>query len=90
MKNPDKFPHTKRQSIGKRNLLRADPELAWKRDEILEADRTFCENVRALYRRVAAGKLPQTAVRRVQPNLIMAALRRAGVSLRHSQRLARA
>lgn len=89
MKHPSKYPHpSKRMALAKRQ--RPDPNLCVRRDEILEADPTFCENLRNLYRRVRAGKLPKEAVRSIQPNLVMAALRRAGFSLRHSEQLARA
>lgn len=90
MKHPSKFPHPSKRKA-KFKLLKLNPgdfiELCVKRDEILEADPTFCENVRSLYRRCATGKLAKSAVRSIQPVLVLAALRRAGLSYRHSRQL---
>lgn len=89
-KHLNKYPHpSKRKSASKRFGVTVE-DLCVKRDEILEHDSSYCANVRTLWRRVASGKLPATAARSIQPSLVMSALRRAGLSLRHSTQLCHA
>jgi hypothetical protein len=57
------------------------------RDRILETDETYRSNLASLCSRINSGKVEPTMFNRIQPNLAMAALRRAGVNLHQSQRL---
>jgi hypothetical protein len=61
-----------------------------KRDVILENDRTFIDNCRALNRRVYERKITHHDWRNIYPTLVMGALRRAGVPFRESREMLRA
>jgi hypothetical protein len=59
----------------------------WVRDEILEADATYMNNARALCRRANQDKITPRMCSRIRWSLAMAALRRAGLSLKASEQL---
>lgn len=60
------------------------------RDIILENDRTFVDNCRALNRSVYERKITTHDWRNIYPTLVMGALRRAGVSMKESRQLVNA
>lgn len=74
----------------KASRLLGGDDHGFKRSEILEADPTYRENVRGLFRRAASGKLTPEAVHSIQRSLVMASLRRAGFNLKLSEHIARA
>lgn len=55
--------------------------MARRRDEILESDPVYLENMGALRRNIMVGKVSKEMFPRVHPNMVQAALRRAGVTL---------
>lgn len=67
------------------SLNRMEIPLQVQRDTILNADATYLENVSSLKRGITSGTTPREMFGRIQPNLAMAALRRAGLNLRQSQ-----
>ncbi len=54
---------------------------------ILDSDPTYAANVRTLLQRTQAGLVPLSLSNAITGSLQMAALRRAGVSLKHSRQL---
>jgi hypothetical protein len=84
MKHPHKLRHGRRKAVV---LQRITIPAEIRRDIILEHDQVYASNLQMLCRRILSGKVPQVMFNRIQPNLAMAALRRAGVNMRESTRL---
>ncbi len=71
-------------------LNRVEIPLHVQRDTILNEDATYLENVSSLKHNINTGLVPKEMFGRIQPSLVMAALRRAGQSLRLSEAMLRA